>query len=371
MPVSQRSAADSAVPTAAAVGGQVGGPVGAAVAAVLAFAATKIPGLFRQDTLGPKRRRAFREAGGIIQRGRYFFGGERIGLKGAKRIAVQGPPTADEWNRRQIEAYLPKRRRAGGPAPRPPAPPPPRPAPPPPPPPPPRPPSRGPSSRPRARMPKGFTRGSIVAYVVSQGIVWAINAAGDWLKVRYATPDEIRAGKVATPGGQTRQSNRPRPPPKKEPPPPAPAPAPAQPAPRPIITTIVLPAPVPPPLPAPPPPTPAPAAPPEPLWLKVLKGGGLASVGKLLFPDKAGQVQISKRLARSLTASNLPSVSSQSFSSFSSFGQVPGRVGTKTCECKPKRRRKPKQPRTVCYSGTFTEKANGLRKLKKRKVPCR
>jgi hypothetical protein len=36
-----------------------------------------------------------------------------------------------------------------------------------------------------------------------------------------------------------------------------------------------------------------------------------------------------------------------------------------------KRKRKPKQAREVCYSGTFIERASGLSKTRKRKVPCR
>jgi hypothetical protein len=41
------------------------------------------------------------------------------------------------------------------------------------------------------------------------------------------------------------------------------------------------------------------------------------------------------------------------------------------CECPPKRKRKQKQAREVCYSGTFIERASGLSKTRKRKVPCR
>jgi hypothetical protein len=52
-----------------------------------------------------------------------------------------------------------------------------------------------------------------------------------------------------------------------------------------------------------------------------------------------------------------------------SFG--PGGSRTGECECPPKRKRKPKQAREVCYSGTFIERASGLSKTRKRKVPCR
>lgn len=44
---------------------------------------------------------------------------------------------------------------------------------------------------------------------------------------------------------------------------------------------------------------------------------------------------------------------------------------SQNCDCGPKKKRKPKKKRTVCYTGRFTEKANGLRKYEKRKITCR
>jgi len=45
---------------------------------------------------------------------------------------------------------------------------------------------------------------------------------------------------------------------------------------------------------------------------------------------------------------------------------------TKTCECddEPKKERKPRQPRAVCYRGTFKESAFGLSKVRREQVPC-
>jgi len=43
----------------------------------------------------------------------------------------------------------------------------------------------------------------------------------------------------------------------------------------------------------------------------------------------------------------------------------------KTCECRPKRRKGPKTSRSVCYTGTYIERADGITKLQKRKIPCR
>lgn len=69
-----------------------------------------------------------------------------------------------------------------------------------------------------------------------------------------------------------------------------------------------------------------------------------------------------------------PSTSLTSFYSTgvsSAFGPPPGTVGTNTCECKAPRPKRRKRKRTVCYSGTYTERADGTRKTKKRKVPCK
>ena len=44
---------------------------------------------------------------------------------------------------------------------------------------------------------------------------------------------------------------------------------------------------------------------------------------------------------------------------------------SKTCDCAPKKKRGPKKKRTKCYTGRFTERANGLRKYEKRAIKCR
>lgn len=45
------------------------------------------------------------------------------------------------------------------------------------------------------------------------------------------------------------------------------------------------------------------------------------------------------------------------------------------CSCPPKgtrtKTRKPRKPREVCYTGTYTERSSGITKLRKRKIPCR
>jgi hypothetical protein len=44
-----------------------------------------------------------------------------------------------------------------------------------------------------------------------------------------------------------------------------------------------------------------------------------------------------------------------------------GGVGLRSCECGPKKPRKPRKRRSVCYTGRFTESATGTRKYDKRK----
>lgn len=65
--------------------GSIFGPIGAAVGSVIGMA---IGGLFGDspNRLGPKKRAAFIAAGGTISRGRYFYGAERVGIRGARRI---------------------------------------------------------------------------------------------------------------------------------------------------------------------------------------------------------------------------------------------------------------------------------------------
>jgi hypothetical protein len=44
---------------------------------------------------------------------------------------------------------------------------------------------------------------------------------------------------------------------------------------------------------------------------------------------------------------------------------------SQNCDCAPKKKRAAKKKRTVCFTGRFTERANGLRKYEKRKIKCR
>lgn len=122
-------------------------------------------------------------------------------------------------------------------------------------------------------------------------------------------------------------------------------------------------------------PVPAPAPKKVPLWVQLLPvlGPGLLS---LVRPNATNTTL---RLTDPLTQPQNPLLQPQGLTAgqtlvqtYLSGGFGSGTGGASgTCECPPKRKKGRKKKRTVCYSGTFTERADGLRKVKKRKVPCR
>lgn len=182
------------------------------------------------------------------------------------------------------------------------------------------------------------------------------------------------------------------PPPVVIPPVQAPPPAPKAPAPvdtsnwEPILSPVpVYSSPIPTSSPTPAPPAPAtampggapvasaPIPPTAPLWKQALPFVLPLALSALTVPS-GGQ----RRRRDPLTVSQTPTLGSlqPTLASYplpfpgSGFGGS-GASTSGTCECKPKGPRKRRRNRTVCYSGTYTEKASGIRKVKKRKVPCR
>ncbi|MGB8853053.1 MAG: hypothetical protein WCC69_05750, partial [Pirellulales bacterium] len=131
-------------------------------------------------------------------------------------------------------------------------------------------------------------------------------------------------------------------------------------------------------LPVPKQPRPMPAPPPkQPLWLTLLPLLGPSLLG-FLQPGQGNRTVV--RLTDPLTRPQPDSPGGNPFpltqpqtlvQSFGAFGGTPGAVGTNTCECKAPRKKGRKKKRTVCYSGTYIERADGTRKTKKRKVPCK
>lgn len=109
---------------------------------------------------------------------------------------------------------------------------------------------------------------------------------------------------------------------------------------------------------------PAPSVPPKPLWQQLLPliGGPLLS----FLQPAAGD----KNILRLTDPLSQPQPLTSTQTSVSSFGAFGGPSGSTTCECKQPRKKGRKKKRVVCYSGTFTEKASGIRKVKKRKVKC-
>lgn len=118
-------------------------------------------------------------------------------------------------------------------------------------------------------------------------------------------------------------------------------------------------------------PAPVPAAPPKvPLWLQIAPLlatpllNSLTSTGGKKRPRLQDPLTQPPLEVRNLTTNTTTLLGS------SPWGGGSGVPGTNTCLCKepPKKRRKKK--RTVCYSGTYIERADGTRKTKRRKVKC-
>jgi len=111
-------------------------------------------------------------------------------------------------------------------------------------------------------------------------------------------------------------------------------------------------------------------APPKPLWKQALP-----YAVPLLVPLLSGKPKRTTnfRFSDPLTQPQTPGLpsSSTSSSSYYAFGGGGTSGGTSDCTCPGGKKRGKKKRRTVCYAGTYTERASGLSKLKKRKVPCK
>lgn len=174
-------------------------------------------------------------------------------------------------------------------------------------------------------------------------------------------------------------------PPVQAPAPPPPKAEPAAPW-EPLLLPVPVyssPVPVPGPLPAPPSPATAmpggaptasaPTPPTAPLWKQALPFVLPLALSALTVPRGGSKRRDPLTLPQTPTLGSLqPTLASYPLPfPGSGFGGSGASTSTDTCECKPKGPRKRRRKRTVCYSGTYTEKASGIRKLKKRKVPCR
>jgi len=114
-------------------------------------------------------------------------------------------------------------------------------------------------------------------------------------------------------------------------------------------------------------PAPVPVTPPiaKPWWQQLL---GVAQ--PLLFPTDDG----ARAVARPTTIFN---VAPQQSISPTPIGYLTPLRGpgvsspSDKCKCPPKRKGKPRKPRSVCWTGTYTERPDGLTKSRRRKVPCR
>lgn len=120
------------------------------------------------------------------------------------------------------------------------------------------------------------------------------------------------------------------------------------------------------PVPAPLPPTPSPFAKYAPLLLPSV----LPALSSLLR-TRPGSKRTGAR--DPLTVINNPPVASSypmGFASSSFGGFPPTPTKTKACSCGPKKKRGPRKRRTVCYKGSYVERASGITKRKREEVPC-
>lgn len=118
-------------------------------------------------------------------------------------------------------------------------------------------------------------------------------------------------------------------------------------------------------------PVPVPAPIPTPLWQQIalaVAPSALTPLSKLLGVGSGKRSKLRDPLtvpqgpAVSFVTTNYPTQGGGAF-----FGATPS---SKTCRCGPKKKRGPRKKRTVCYKGSYTERASGITKRKRERVPC-
>lgn len=363
---------------------------------------------FGRAIIGQDRTKKFKIDGRRVSRAEFRGGGGGSVLQqaaaAAQRIAAQrnlpvgvvaaGPPTDAEWERRRREAGYGKK------------PPPPKPNPP--------PPGLPPTTLPRQIPTTTADRARARIAVPPRATAATLRFAGKWLRAAGWTgtiiytvewiaekwaeffpgqplpdgPPPPRAGGPGSQGGKG--SNRPPLPPEIIFSPvinvnvPGPAPEPKPKAPRPPvvnpaaglerikITARRVP------IPSPVPPAPKPASP-----LTTL----LSKYGSSAIPFLAALGKQAKKKKKRPSSSPAPGIPGLTPGQNPELGLLPqladypfvsggnyfdSTVTQPGCDCGPKKKKKgPKKKRAVCYTGRFTEKANGLRKYEKRKIKCR
>jgi hypothetical protein len=245
--------------------------------------------------------------------------------------------------------------------------------------------------------PKGMPRafGNIWAQLVAYAVIWALpyltkkaeESWGDYFKRWMDREAKHRAeNSRRTPGGPGRKPPPPKKPPRSPDRPGVPTTPPGTGAPTIIINMPQAPTPRPAPAPKRPPrpdaglsvpkiyrrylpvptvPTPAPTVSP---WVKY---GTLALpfVSPLLSAlTNVGPGRRPKKYTDPLTPIQSTTANYFSTSSAPVYGSPPGKG--KTCSCGPKKKRGPRKKRTICYKGSYTERANGITKRKRERVPC-
>jgi len=106
-------------------------------------------------------------------------------------------------------------------------------------------------------------------------------------------------------------------------------------------------------------------------FLQSFLGGLIQGIPQLLTQRDPGA-----RVSVSIPASPFTAMQPQSVSSVtyltgpSASGVTSPKSARDKCKCPPKKKGKPRQPRTECWGGTYVETATGLRKTKRRRVAC-
>lgn len=118
------------------------------------------------------------------------------------------------------------------------------------------------------------------------------------------------------------------------------------------------------------------SVPPEPLWKRVLQASQpyLPLLLPLLLPSGSKNKAPSVTTNISVPGFSLPSygISNRDLTGIRTAGaSLPGSgTGSKSCQCGPKKKRKPRDKRKVCYRGTYVETPTGLRKRRGKRVSC-
>jgi hypothetical protein len=96
---------------------------------------------------------------------------------------------------------------------------------------------------------------------------------------------------------------------------------------------------------------------------------GVGSIPNVANPPQLGRIELPNITT---LPQPLPGLATQPLTAFqAAVAQSPAQELDRQCRERAKRKRKKKrEPRSVCYRGTFTETKKSTRKVRKEKIPC-